>query len=61
MIAEAAAQIVATGREVATLMRSRFVRYAEPSGDRRTECVDIEAMRRVLKGSFSTRVQEVEL
>jgi hypothetical protein len=60
MIAEAAAQLAATGREVATLLRSRFLRYAEPSGDGRTECVDIEAMRRLLKGSFSTRAQKVD-
>jgi hypothetical protein len=60
MIAEAAAQLAATGREVATLLRSRFLRYAEPSGDGRTECVDIEAMRRLLKGSFSTGAQKVD-
>ena len=52
MLAEAIAELAATGREAATLLRSRFVRYAEPAGDRGTECVDIEAMRRLLKRSF---------
>jgi hypothetical protein len=54
MVAAAAAELAANGREVATLLRSRFVRYAEPSGDHRTECIDIEAMRRLLKRSFSS-------
>jgi hypothetical protein len=45
---------------VATLLRSRFVRYAEPMGDGRTECVDIEAMRRLLKETFRTCPQEVD-
>jgi hypothetical protein len=53
MLAETIAGIAAEGGEAATLVRSRFVRYAGPAADGRAECVDCEAIRLVLKRSFS--------
>jgi len=59
MIAEAVARLREDGREAATLLRSRFVRFAEPAVDPRSECVDLEAMRWILKRSFSPCGQKV--
>jgi len=53
MLAEIAARLAGEGHEIATRLDLRFVRYAEaPAADRRTECVDVEALDRILKRSF---------
>ncbi len=46
------------GKEAATMLRARFVRYGEARPDRRAECVDSEALQLVLKRSFSPSGQE---
>ena len=53
MLADTVARLRAEGREVATLLRCRFVRYADAPVDRFGEAVDSAALQLVLKRSFS--------